>query len=132
MKTEKLIKMNIKFKIDNIVKDIGTSTLRIYKITGRSDTGYYMENIVTGTPLGTDPNDNRLILATVEEVLKAHFYEENMFDTDRIYECIKAYKAQADFDIQWNNKIDDYPPQIITTTVLDFVSFATDWNKSHK
>ena len=120
--------MNTKFKKGNIVKSTSyIYRLRIYRITGLSDTGYYMKNILTGTPLGYDPDDRNLIPATVEDVLKAHCYEEIMFDNSRIDECIKAYKAQVDFSIHWSDRLDDYPTQLLEVQSFDFGSFVSEW-----
>lgn len=118
--------MNTKFTKGDTVKPTG-GTLRIYTITGLSDTGYYMKNIVSGVTLGYDPSDNHLLSATVEDVLKAYCYEEIMFDNSHIDECIKAYKAQLDFSIQWNDNIDGYPPQLMQIIAFDFGAFAKNW-----
>lgn len=119
--------MNTKFKIGNIVKNTGSDNLRVYKITGQSDTGHYMKNVITGIQLGYAPSDEYIISATVEDVLKAHCYDNIALEIRLIDDCVEAYKAQVEFSIHWNDRIDDYPPQLLEMQSFDFGSFVSKW-----
>jgi len=117
--------MNTKFKIGNIVIPTG-GTLRIYKITGLSDDGYYMKNFISDIPLGTVPGDKYLVSATIEDLLKAHCYEHAMFPNKFIDDCIEAFKMQA-AHIHFSDSIDNYKSNISIIIAIDFVTFAFDW-----